>query len=315
MVSAATYNRNAFGRIWNLSDLPREWPGYSLLLRGNQDNGPALASEALDRIDWLAFSGAVANFQDQENLLPRDAKLGPMTLQRLREFYAMTPAGGEILTRLGDLVFRRAAVPVSPPPGPKLTGRSSAEKAICNLWNSYGAAIYQQARTFSLPVDAALAVFWVESNQAYDPRSGLVIIRFEPAVFRRKSGQSVSYSRGGQQDEWRNLARAHAVAAEAALLSTSYGLPQLMGFNWHVTRHPSLPAMIIAFQNSCVEQVAGFFAFVAQNGLVRPILQGDWRSFTRGYNGPGNVEEYSGKLIRALRVIYSLREGGARFGA
>jgi hypothetical protein len=315
MISAANYNRNAFGKIWNPHDLPGEWPGSSIILQGNKDHDPPLAPEELDRIDWDAFSGAVENFQEQENLVPQDGKLGPLTLQRLREFYGAAPADGEVLTVLGDLVFRQAAVPVSAPPGPPLMGRDPAERALGSLWNRYGAAINQQAKGYGLPVDAALAVFSVESNQAYDPRTGLLIIRFEPAVFRRKAGQEVACGRAGQQDEWRNLARAYAVDAEAALLSTSYGLPQLMGFNWLLTRHPSVQAMVLAFQDSCEEQVAGFFGFVEKNGLVKHILNADWRGFTRRYNGAGNVDEYSGKLIRALKVVNSLKEDGARFVA
>jgi hypothetical protein len=315
MASAAIYNRNAIGKIWNLHDLPVEWPGYQILLKGDLDQDLVIEPEELDEIDWLAFSEAVEDFQERVGLALPDAKLGPVTLQRLREFYAMTPPRGDVLKKLGDLEFRPAAVPVSEPPGPPLLGRNSEERAVCNLWNRYGAAIYQQAQACGLPVEATLAVFYVESKMAYDPQTGLVIIRFEPAVFQRKSGQSVTYSRGGQSDEWRNLARAYAVDVDAALLSTSYGLPQLMGFNWLLTRHPSVQAMVLAFQDSCEEQVAGFFGFVEKNGLVKHILNADWRGFTRRYNGAGNVDEYSGKLIRALKVVNSLKEDGARFVA
>ena len=151
----------------------------------------------------------------------------------------------------------------------------------------------------------------MESNLAYDPRTGLVIIRFEPHIFRRQAGQEASCRRGGQESEWQNLAQAFALDADAALLSTSYGLPQLMGFNWQVTRHPSVKAMVLAFQDSCEEQVAGFFNFVAQNGLSRYILNADWRGFTRRYNGPGNVDVYAGRLIQALKAVKTLKEAGA----
>ena len=315
MTSAATYNRDALGKIWNLHDLPVEWPGYQILLKGDLDQDLAIEPEELDEIDWIAFSETVGDFQERQGMALPDAKLGPVTLQRLREFYAMTPPRADVLKKLGDLEFRPAAMPVSEPSGPPLVGRNSEERAVCNLWNRYGSVIHQQAQTYHLPVEATLAVFYVESKMAYDPQTGLVIIRFEPAVFQKKSGESVTYSRGGQQDEWQNLTRAYEVDAEAALLSTSYGLPQLMGFNWQVTRHPSVRAMVLAFQDSCVEQVAGFFGFVEKNGLVNYILNADWRRFTRGYNGAGNVDEYSGKLIRALKIVNSMKADGAQFVA
>jgi hypothetical protein len=315
MESAATYNRKVYGQIWTLRDLPAEYPGYQIILQGDPDHDLAIEAGELDNIDWVAFSATVGDFQERLDIVPRDAKLGPVTLGRLREFYGMPGARTDILTRLGDLVFRPATVPVSEPPGPPLVGRTPEEKGIGNLWNRYGAAIYRQAQAYRLPVATALAVFRVESGTAYDPRTGLVIIRFEPQIFRRQTGQRVAYSRGGQPHEWRNLARAYDLNPEAALLSTSYGLPQLMGFNWQVTRHPSVQAMVLAFQDSCQEQVAGFFAFVEQNGLGRYIRKADWRNFTRRYNGPGNVAGYSHRLRRALAAVSSLQENGARLVA
>jgi hypothetical protein len=315
MVSAATYNRQAWGKIWNLHDLPEEYPGYRILLQGDLDHDLSLEPDELDQIDWIAFSEAVGDFQAQAGIVPRDAKLGPVTLRRLRESYGVAPKPSEILLRLGEMEFRPATVPVSEPPGPPLVGRTPEERSVATLWNRYGAAIYRQAQAYRLPVETALAVFFVESKLAYDPKTGLVIIRFEPHIFRRKAGQRVPYSRGGQQHEWRNLARAYDLDPEAALLSTSYGLPQLMGFNWQVTRHPNVKAMVLAFQDSCEEQVAGFFAFVEQNGLGRYILDADWRNFTRRYNGPGNVAVYSDRLRRALTVVNSLQEDGARLVA
>jgi len=315
MTSAATYNREALGKIWNLQDLPGEFPGRRILMEGDGDHDLSPTSEASERFDWAAFSAAVGEFQARTGILPRDSKLGPDTLRRLREFYGGNAAHTDLLKQVGDLRFRRATVPVSPPPGPILLGRTPDENSICNLWNRYGAAIYRQAQAYGLPVAPALAVFLVESNQAYDPRTGLVIIRFEPNIFRRQAGQEVSYSRGGQRDEWRNLEGAYDLDPDAALLSTSYGLPQLMGFNWRVTEYPGIQAMVLAFQDSCQAQVAGFFEFVDQNGLGRYILNADWQGFTRRYNGPGNVAGYSGRLRRALAAVNAVKGRGARLVA
>jgi hypothetical protein len=315
MVSAAAYNRNALGKIWNLLDLPKEFTGYQILRQADLDGDLSVESGELDQIDWLAFSRAVGDFQQQQGLVPPDAKLGPLTLRRLRECYGLIPDRPDVLRNLGDLVFRPAAAPVSEPPGPPLKGRTPAEKSVCDLWNRYGAAIYRQARTYGLPVAAALAVFAVESKTAYDLRTGLVIIRFEPHIFQRQAEPCVFYSRDGQQREWLNLVRAYDVDAQAALLSTSWGLPQLMGFNWRLTGHPSVQAMVLAFQDSCEAQVAGFFEFMARNGLGRYVLNADWRGFTRRYNGPGQVAAYSARLIGALKAVNSLQEDGARFVA
>jgi hypothetical protein len=313
MSSAADYNQQAMGKLWGIYDLPKNFSGYQILLKGEQEQDSGQDPTSPDHVDWLAFSQAVRDFQAQAGLIPEDGKLGPETLTRLQASPGGAPAGPDTLNRLGDLAFHPATVPVSPPPGPPLVGRTPEQSRLCSLWNHYGAAIYHQAETYGLPVETALAVFAVESGTAYDPRTGLVIIRFEPAVFRRKTGQSIAYSRGGQHHEWQNLTRAYAVDPEAALWSTSYGLPQLMGFNWQVTGHASLAATVLAFQDSCVAQVAGFFGFVEHNDLVRFIKNTAWREFTRRYNGPGNVEAYSSRLIHSLSIAQTLKANGARF--
>jgi hypothetical protein len=46
---------------------------------------------------------------------------------------------------------------------------------------------------------------------------------------------------------------------------------------------------------------------------VKHILKSDWLEFTRRYNGAGNVDDYSARLRRALKVVGSLKEDGARF--
>ena len=312
MTSPASYNRGAVGKHWNLTDIPVEWQGYAILLRGDLDRDLVVDEDELDLIDWISFSEAVEDFQLQAGVDPPDAKLGPNTLRRLREVFAVQAP--DVLIQIGeDLVFPPPETPVSEPPGPEITGRTPGEKRICHLWNRYGKAIHQQGTAHGLSTRSALAVFSVESGKAYDPATGLLIIRYEPHIFKRRSGREVRWARGGQRQEWVNFGRAYEVDKDAALKSCSYGLPQLMGFNWEVTTHPSPRDMVLAFQSSCEEQVAGFFGFVRTNNLLRFIEREDWRAFTRRYNGPGNVDVYSGRLIRALKVIDSLHQDGAIF--
>ena len=313
MSSPATYNRNAIGTIWNLADLPAEWPGYAILLKGDLDRDLVIEPNELDDIDWIAFSEAVEDCQQRAGLASPDGKLGPKTLQLFKEQYGTAPAQDGVLKRVGDLVLCRATRPTAPPPQPVPPGRNEEERRICDLWNRYGAAIGAQADVCGVSIEAALAVFSVESGTAYDPGSGLVIIRFEPHIFLKKSGRESPWARGGQSTEWRNFETAYGIDPQAALLSTSYGLPQLMGFNVWVTRFRSAREMLLAFQDSCLEQVAGFFGFVKKNALEQYVAGADWRSFARRYNGPGAVDDYSSKLIRAMKVIASLQQDGARF--
>ncbi|EFK05387.1 conserved hypothetical protein [delta proteobacterium NaphS2] len=62
----------------------------------------------------------------------------------------------------------------------------------------------------------------------------------------------------------------------------------------------------------CEEQIAGFSDCRNQPSAAVHEAK-DWRAFTRRYNGPGNVDVYSGRLVRALKVIESLEQDGAVF--
>lgn len=316
MVSAAKYNRRALGDKWMLTDLPVEWEGYATILSGDTDNDQTIDDEELDEIDWQEFSDEVRDFQSQSNLTV-DGKLGPNTLkQLLRHYIRDTGQEGpdKNLLTVGDLTFPRPSTPTAPPAGERIMGENRSERAVCNLWNKYGGAIAREAQRFDLPVDSALAVFYVESKNAYDPKTGLLIIRFEPHVFKRKSGKEINWSRGKQEAEWRNFTRASEVNQEAALLSCSYGLPQLMGFNWGVTEHDGPKSMVMAFQDSCIEQVKGFFGYVKSRKLAKAIQERDWRTFARKYNGAGRVDIYSTNLGKAMRTIEELKSEGHTFG-
>lgn len=308
--SPATYNRRALGSYWNLTDIPPEWPGYAILLKGDLDHDLVLDPQEVEAIDWIAFSDTVADFQRQHGVLVADGKLDPITLGVLRAgFDASEPT---VLRTIGnDLLFRVAEEPVNEPSRQVGPGTSAEEKRICSLWNRYGGAIGQQAQEAGLTPRIALAVFSVESGTAYGG-NGLLIIRFEPHIFARKSGgKHIGINRRGQTEEWDAFGRAYEVDQEAALLSCSYGLPQLMGFNWEVTSHQSAREMVLAFQRSCNEQVAGFFAFVKEKNLIPVVKNEDWDRFAERYNG--KRDPYSGRIRRAIRVVDSLILDGAAF--
>lgn len=331
MPSPATFNRNAFGRLWNVVDLPVEWVGHRILMRGDANHDLIIELDEIDRIDWIAFSEAVTDFQKQARMkaAEQDGKLGKTTLSLLRRFHARPTAengsgkpetdsenevnADTVLRQFSDFILRRATAPVCQPKTSVPAGHTPEERSVCFMWNSYGGAIAEQAAELKIPVESALGVFYVESKKAFDPVTGLVILRYEPHVFRRKSMRDIPAKRGGQSHEWLNFERAYDVHPEAALLACSYGLPQLMGFNFGVTRHKSPRDMVLAFQDSCSEQVAGFFAFVKANKLAKSIIAKDWRAFARVYNGPSAVDDYSGKLNRAMNVISSLKQDGAEF--
>ena len=248
-MDAKSFNCRRFGHGFTLADLPDAWAGAHLLRAFDADDDTALSEAELRRVDWAAFSDAVAAFQADAGLTgdDLDGKLGPGTLALLGERF---PRASTFALRIGDLELPLPSEPLAPPPDRLANESGSATwRAVVRLWNNYGGAVLEQAARATL----------------------------DPAV--------------------------------AALESASYGLPQLMGFNFRVTAHADARAMLVAFQRSAREQIAGFFGFVAANHLADLARQGKFVAFARRYNGIGKEALYADKIRRYLTVARRLVAG------
>lgn len=75
---------------------------------------------------------------------------------------------------------------------------------------------------------------------------------------------------------------------ELACLSTSWGLPQGMGFNFKAFGYRSATEMVTAFAKyGEPEQIDGMCRFIAANPVMHRAMRDlNWRSFARSYNGP-----------------------------
>lgn len=74
-----------------------------------------------------------------------------------------------------------------------------------------------------------------------------------------------------------------------------------MGFNAESCGWPDVEAFVASMQESEAEHLKAFIGYCQANDLARFLATHDWRSFARGYNGAGNVDDYSQKLAIAYR--------------
>lgn len=101
--------------------------------------------------------------------------------------------------------------------------------------------------------------------------------------------------------QYDRLAQAVALDRAAALQSASWGKFQIMGMNYKVAGFPDIEAFVRAMSDSEAQHLRAFIGFCQANDLVRFLAAHDWRSFTRGYNGSGQVDAYAQKLAEAYR--------------
>lgn len=106
----------------------------------------------------------------------------------------------------------------------------------------------------------------------------------------------------GGMKEYERLEKARKIHKEAADASTSWGMFQVMGFNYAMCGYGSVEEMV---KDMCVgedKQLEAFARFVKLARLQSCLEQKDWAGFTRRYNGPGYAQnQYDKKLEGAYR--------------
>jgi hypothetical protein len=97
--------------------------------------------------------------------------------------------------------------------------------------------------------------------------------------------------------QYTRLQAAMLLDKDAALKSASWGLGQIMGFNFKAAGFGDVDDMIAAFANSEDAQLGGMVAFMATSGMTASLATKSWAHFARLYNGPNYAQnDYDGKL-------------------
>lgn len=124
---------------------------------------------------------------------------------------------------------------------------------------------------------------------------------FERHIFRRETGgkfdkvapdlsNSVpSYkdrSYGTYAEQRGKLDRAANLDRSAAIRSTSWGMFQIMGFNYKSAGFNSEIEFMKAMEVSADKHLEAFVNFVIHDGIAPYLVKKDWAGFARRYNGP-----------------------------
>jgi hypothetical protein len=113
------------------------------------------------------------------------------------------------------------------------------------------------------------------------------------------------YARGATADErghgeWDRLEQAIDLNRPAAMMSASYGMFQLMGFNFALCGYTHVGAFYDAMLRGAVEQLLAFCEYIKHVGLADELKDRRWGDFARRYNGPlWERNQYGEKLALA----------------
>lgn len=113
-----------------------------------------------------------------------------------------------------------------------------------------------------------------------------------------------------QAGEWTRLDEASQLDRAAALQSASWGLFQVMGFNYPYCGHDTVEAFVAAQHASPDEQVSAFARLVARPPFLQALRKHDWRTFAAAYNGPGHaIHHYEARLAAAYAQLAAEAQG------
>ena len=178
---------------------------------------------------------------------------------------------------------------------------------------------YQEAaRDLGIETAVLRAVTAVESRgRGFIDGGDLPVILFEGHHFHRQTNgrydkeyPNISYPRWdrsrykggrGEYDRLRLAIKVHESRPEPALMATSWGMFQIMGFNHSQAGFGSVVDFVNAMAESERAQLQAFVAFIRAAGLADELRKQNWAAFAKAYNGAGyRANSYDAKLAAAF---------------
>ncbi len=108
--------------------------------------------------------------------------------------------------------------------------------------------------------------------------------------------------------EYERLEKARQIHREAADASASWGMFQIMGFNYASCEEKSVESFVSAMCESERKQLILSGRFIRRSGMLDALQKKDWAEFARRYNGPSySQNHYDDKLAKAYVKFTSKR--------
>lgn len=171
----------------------------------------------------------------------------------------------------------------------------------------------------NIPVAHLRAVVKIEAAGAgFNSQSLLKLLYEYHIAYRRTKGAvrsklikaGIAVKKWGAKKYPRSMRDRHSQVSKAVIIAgmrgyefASYGLPQMMGFNFKICGFSSAKAMVEYMLVSEANQLEVMIRFLKGTGLIDKLRRGDWKGLARGYNGPGYAKHgYDKKLAHAAAM-------------
>lgn len=147
------------------------------------------------------------------------------------------------------------------------------------------------------------AVAMCESNAKGFTKDDRIVLRFEKHIFKRELKKvmpfipdDIKYVQGSGFDAY---TAAYKISPFCAKLATSWGMFQIMGFNYGYCGYNHVDEMVEDLQRGETTQIRAFVRFVQSQKLEKFMRDLDFAAFAKRYNGPNYAQNsYDTKLKR-----------------
>lgn len=181
-------------------------------------------------------------------------------------------------------------------------------------------SIGQLAEQFGIELAALRAVILVESaGSGFDsfgrPKAlferhhfyRYIKANYDQALIDEAVSKKLAYPKWGQLPYpkgstavYQEIEAAYEIAPREALLSTSWGMGQVMGSNYAIAGCVSVEEMVDQAMDSEENQLKHMMNFIKNTNLLNKLKAQDWAGFAKGYNGPAYAaNQYDTKLEAA----------------
>ena len=110
-----------------------------------------------------------------------------------------------------------------------------------------------------------------------------------------------------QAARWKLLQQATQINRDAAYESTSWGIGQVMGANWHWLGYASVSDMVDTVCSSVQQQIELMSRFLIYSNLRDALNNHEWQKIAYNYNGPLYAKnQYDRKLAQAYALYQPL---------
>lgn len=170
---------------------------------------------------------------------------------------------------------------------------------------------------FNIPYSSLKAVLEVETlGRGFYEGTLIPVVRLENHIFGKETKYKYNQSHphlsstifNGKYNltgwkEFERFQKAYALDKLAAIRATSWGLGQVMGFNYHYTDYDNEIKFMWAMFDCERSQLYAMLDFIKANNLDQYLRTEDWAAFAKGYNGKNYAQnQYDVKLkIAAAR--------------